>query len=170
MPPVAAVTVERWSSPQSMTAVKSPAAPPGFSSVKPATVPEKGIVAVAETVRPVEAQRLAEIVDRRLLFVGDVLVFRHPEEIRRHQPRERGAVLVLGDISELLAEGLETGIVHARRQRDGHRLVGSERRLWRLGRWLRRLYLRHELGHARHGCERARDYERCRNEKGGGEA
>src|SRR5262249_31089228 len=88
----------------------------------------------AETIRPVEAQRLAEIVDRGLLFVGDILVFRHPEEIRRDQPRKRGAVLVLGDLGELLAEGLEARIVDARRQRDRYGLVGSERRLRRLRR------------------------------------
>ena len=76
---------------------------------------------------PVETDRLGEIVDGGLGLVDDVHVFRDPEEARRHQPRERGAVLFLGDVGELLAEGLVGRIVHHRRQRDGDRLVRLRR-------------------------------------------
>ena len=69
-----------------------------------------------------------QVVDGGLVLVGDVGVFGDPEEIRRHQPGERGAVLLLGDFAELLAEGVEARIVQRRRQRDGDRLVGPGRR------------------------------------------
>src|SRR5262249_53272317 len=82
--------------------------------------------------------------------------------IRRHQPGERGAILLAGDFGELLAERLKARIVHPRRQRDGHRLVRSERRCWRLSwclsRWLGR---RLRLGKDRHGRGHAPDGRRA---------
>src|SRR5262249_36913396 len=121
----------------------------------------------AESIGPVEAERFRQVVDPRLLLVGDILLFRHPEEIRRHQPRERGAILLAGDFAELLADRVEVPIVHPRAQREGRRLVRRERRCWRLSRRWRR-WLRWAEG--RQGREHARNHERSRDEMGGREA
>src|SRR5260370_14395094 len=121
----------------------------------------------AEPVRPVEAERFAQVVDGRLLLVGDVLVFRYPEEVGCHYPRERGAILVLGDLGKLVAKRPEGRVVDRGRQRDRHGLVWSEHRRRRLRRWVCRLQ---RLGHDGHGRERAREREGDREDVRGRQA
>src|SRR5262249_60959769 len=75
----------------------------------------------------VEAERFGHVVDGRLALVGEIGVLRDPEEIRRDQARERGTILLSGDLAELLAESVEGRIVQRRRQRDRNRLVGTGR-------------------------------------------
>src|SRR5262249_41452007 len=61
--------------------------------------------------------------------VGVVAVLALPEEaLRDDLARERRAVLLLGDVAELLAERIEARVALARRQRHRNGLVGSGRR------------------------------------------
>ena len=81
----------------------------------------------ARSVLGVEIDRLGEIVDAGFALVGEVLVLQPEEALRHHEPGEGGAVLVLGDVAELLAERREARIGERRGQRDRNRLVGLDR-------------------------------------------
>src|SRR5262249_10856636 len=82
----------------------------------------------ARAVRRVEAERRGQIVDAGFLRVGVVAVLALPEEAFRDDlAPERRAVLLLGDVAELLAERIEARVVLARRQRHLDGLVGSGR-------------------------------------------
>src|SRR5262249_22044200 len=91
----------------------------------------------ADRIRPaVEPERFCGVVDRRQLLVRDVGILGHPEEVLCHQLGERGAILLLRDLGEPLAETVEARIIDRSGKRDGNRLVGTGGRARRLGwRW-----------------------------------
>ncbi len=107
----------------------------------------------------VEAEGLRHVVDGGLALVGEVGVLRDPEEAASDEPGQRGAIFLLCDLGQLLAEGVEARIVERRGQGDGDGLVGLGCR-----RALRRL--------RPHACSYGRECgprQRKGHENGGGE-